>query len=107
MSTTAATEQVKKTVSKPARTQENRLNTESKQKPVEIHQPIDLDTTIDVAREMVKNGASKADAAREVFDMLKSQPRKQVLRVFMEGVGLTKAGAGTYYYNIKKKALSR
>jgi hypothetical protein len=57
------------------------------------------------AQKMMNEGCSKAEAAREVYDKLKGKTRKEVIKVFMEGVGLTKAGASTYYYDIKKKAV--
>jgi len=55
------------------------------------------------------NGPSKADRARtimeEVWDDLQAGKikRKDVIQRFVGEVGLTKAGASTYYGNIKKK----
>lgn len=54
-------------------------------------------------------GTSKADRARkimeEMWDNLQAGEvkRKDVIRRFVDEVGLTKAGASTYYGNIKKK----
>lgn len=55
------------------------------------------------AKKLMEEGNTKADAAREVFDKLKGHERKQIIYAFIEGCGLTKAGAGTYFQNIKKK----
>ena len=55
------------------------------------------------------NGPSKADLARkimeEMWDELKAGKvkRKDVIQRFVGEAGLTKAGASTYYGNIKKK----
>lgn len=51
---------------------------------------------------LVKDGASKAEAARESYALLNEHSRKQVMYVFINGVGLTQAGAATYYQKIKK-----
>jgi len=63
-----------------------------------------------IAKEDKKpNGPSKADRARkimeEVWDDLQAGKikRKDVIQRFVGEVGLTKAGASTYYGNIKKK----
>lgn len=49
-------------------------------------------------------GPSKADLARAIFDKMKDKPRKDVIQAFMDEAKLTKAGASTYYANIKKAA---
>lgn len=46
---------------------------------------------------------SKMDRAVAVFKKMAGKPRKDVVKAFMEEVGLTKAGAATYYQIIKKK----
>lgn len=58
---------------------------------------------IEQAKKLVKDGESKANAAREAYMTLKKHTRKQVLHVFMAGCGLTKAGAATYYQNVKSE----
>ena len=54
------------------------------------------------AQKMVKDGCTKAEASREVFDSINGLERRQVTHVFKVGVGLTNAGAQTYYTNCKK-----
>jgi len=54
------------------------------------------------AQKMVKDGCTKAEASREVFDSINGLERRQVTHVFIVGVGLTNAGAQTYYTNCKK-----
>ncbi len=54
------------------------------------------------AKRSIKDKMKKSEAAREVFDMLKGHERKQIVHVFIEGCGLSKAGASTYYQNCKK-----
>ena len=61
-----------------------------------------MDKAIKEAKQFMKDKWSKADAAREVFDMLKNHERRQVIHVFINGIGLSKAGAGTYYQNCKR-----
>ncbi len=55
------------------------------------------------AKRFIKDKMKKSEAAREVFDMLKGHDRRQVVHVFIEGCGLSKAGASTYYQNCKLK----
>lgn len=63
----------------------------------------DMTNAIAEAKRCVKDKMKKSEAAREVFDMLKGHERKQVVHVFIQGCGLSKAGASTYYQNCKAK----
>ena len=54
--------------------------------------------------EVLKNGGSKADAARSIFEALDGEDREIVIRAFIEGATLTEKGAPTYFYNITRKA---
>lgn len=63
-----------------------------------------------VAQEDKKpKGPSKADRARKIMEEMWDElqagkvKRKDVIQRFVGEVGLTKAGASTYYGNIKKK----
>jgi len=51
-------------------------------------------------------GPSKMDKAQVVFDKMTAdgQARKDIIAAFVKEAGLTKAGAQTYYQNLKKKA---
>lgn len=49
--------------------------------------------------------ASKASVARQIFNSAAPDtPRKDILARFQSDAGLTKAGAATYYQNMKKDA---
>lgn len=56
---------------------------------------------IDQAKKLLKDGCSKAEAAREIYDFMSKMERKHVIQAFIDGCGLTKAGSATYYQNIK------
>ena len=62
------------------------------------------DAAIAKGLEVLKNGGSKADAARSIFDALDGEEREIVIRAFVEGATLTEKGAPTYFYNITRKA---
>lgn len=62
----------------------------------------EMTNAITEAKRFVKDKMKKSEAAREVFDMLKGHERKQIVHVFIQGCGLSKAGASTYYQNCKK-----
>ena len=59
-------------------------------------------------KEKVKNplAESKMKTAKSAYKQLDGYNRKQILWVFMEGCGLTKNGAATYYQKIRKLSLS-
>lgn len=46
---------------------------------------------------------SKADIAREVFEANPNISRGEFIEIMVVKANMTKAGAGTYYYNLKKK----
>ncbi len=62
----------------------------------------EMTNAITEAKRFIKDKMKKSEAAREVFDMLKGHERKQIVHVFIQGCGLSKAGASTYYQNCKK-----
>lgn len=62
------------------------------------------DAAIANGLDVLKNGGSKADAARAIFDALDGEDREIVIRAFVEGATLTEKGAPTYFYNITRKA---
>lgn len=53
---------------------------------------------------VVEKGPTKMDQAREVFDALTNdgKARKEIIAALIKDVGLTKAGASTYYQTLKK-----
>tara|TARA_B110000908_G_scaffold172552_1_gene240716 strand:+ start:6086 stop:6370 length:285 start_codon:yes stop_codon:yes gene_type:complete len=62
-----------------------------------------MKSTVTECKKLIKGGATKAEAAREGFDLLPKYERRQVIHVFIEGCSLSKAGAGTYYQNCRNK----
>lgn len=55
------------------------------------------------SEEPTEKEPSKADQARQVYaEMSETSARKDVIKAFIEVVGLTKQGAATYYYNCTK-----
>jgi hypothetical protein len=48
-------------------------------------------------------GGSKMDRAKAVYNRMAGAARKDVIAAFVSEVGLTPAGAGTYYQQIKSK----
>jgi hypothetical protein len=68
----------------------------------------EMQAAIADAQKMVTEGEmNKAEAAREVYVLLKGHERKQIVHVLINGVGLTKAGAGTYYQNLSKRIAAK
>lgn len=49
------------------------------------------------------SSGSKADQARELYKKNSHLSAAQIKQMFVDLIGLTKAGASTYYYNITKK----
>jgi hypothetical protein len=55
-------------------------------------------------KELTKaGGKTKADVAREIYEMVKGEDREVIVQVFQQGATLTERGAMTYFYNIKRK----
>jgi len=45
---------------------------------------------------------TKAELARQMYPLLKDEPREVIAQAFIEGAGLTSKGAMTYFYNIRR-----
>jgi hypothetical protein len=58
---------------------------------------------VSVGTAMLKQGGSKADAARAIFALIHDQPRDAVIEAFIKGATITPKGAPTYYYNVSRK----
>ena len=50
-----------------------------------------------------EGGPTKMDKAKAIFEQMKGQPRKDILKAFIDEAGLTKSGANTYYFILNKK----
>ena len=53
---------------------------------------------------IIKEGKSKADAARAIYAALKDEDKDLIVAAFVEGATLTPKGALTYWYNCKRWA---
>jgi hypothetical protein len=53
---------------------------------------------------IIKEGKTKADAARAMYDTIKAEPKEVIVAAFVQGATLTEKGALTYWYNCKRKA---
>ena len=70
---------------------------------VMVLQPRSISTTPEKVRvvEVVKEGPTKKDLAREVWAEMAGMKRALVINAMMARAGLSKAGASTYYQNFK------
>lgn len=75
-------------------TQENTVMATKKAKKVEKKSKVKV--------ERKPRTGTKAEKCREIFEANKGAERKDVLAKFVK-IGLSKAGASTYYQNIKKE----
>lgn len=53
---------------------------------------------------LIKEGKSKADAAKVIFEALKTEEKSVVIAAFVQGANLTDKGAVTYWYNCRRKS---
>lgn len=56
---------------------------------------------------VLKEGKTKADAAREIYAIIKDEPKEVVVAAFVQGATLTEKGALTYWYNCKRNAAKK
>lgn len=69
-----------------------------------------IDLTLPLVKEaiaqgkaIIKDGKSKADAARAIYTLIKDEPKEVIVAAFVEGATLTPKGALTYWYNCKRR----
>lgn len=94
-----------------AKTNAKKSQPDNNENPAEssvVVKKIDMsDPTIQQAVEqgmaLIKDGKSKADAARSIYDLLESQGKEVIVAAFIAGATLTEKGALTYWYNCKRK----
>ena len=53
---------------------------------------------------LIKDGKSKADAAKAIYVLIKDEEKEVIVAAFVEGATLTEKGALTYWYNCKRWA---
>lgn len=61
-------------------------------------------STARVKKAVVKDGETKMECSRRIYNAMLNSPRKDVLLEFISQCGLTTAGASTYYSIHKKSA---
>jgi len=69
---------------------------------IDLDKPIVKDA-IAQGKMLLKDGKSKADAARAIFSVLKDKEKNLIVAAFVDGATLTEKGALTYFYNCKRK----
>ena len=73
------------------------------EKPVNLDQP-HVQVAISRGQELIREGRSKADAARVIYDLIKDEEKELVVAAFISGATLTAKGAMTYWYNCRRKS---
>ena len=63
-----------------------------------------IKSAISQGKAIIKEGKSKADAARLIYSLLVSEGKDVIVSAFIAGATLTEKGAITYWYNCKRKA---
>ena len=51
-----------------------------------------------------KSDTTKADVARQMFELIKDEDKDVIAMAFIEGANLTPKGAMTYVYNCQRKS---
>ncbi|MGB8414466.1 MAG: hypothetical protein WCE23_16745, partial [Candidatus Binatus sp.] len=80
--------------------------TEAKVEPakkIDLNKP-SIKEAIAQGKAIIKDGKSKADAARAIYALTKDEPKEIIVAAFVEGATLTPKGALTYWYNCKRRA---
>lgn len=74
-------------------------------KPIEVdlNQPT-IRAAIEQGKALIADGKTKADAARAIFEAIKTEPKEVIVAAFVAGASLTDKGALTYWYNCRRKA---
>jgi len=72
-------------------------------KKVDLNKP-NVKEAIAQGKAIIKEGKSKADAARAIYALLKSEDKNVIVAAFVAGATLTEKGALTYWYNLKRRA---
>jgi len=72
-------------------------------KKIDLAKPL-IKEAIAQGKAIIKDGKSKADAARAIYALIKDESKEIIVAVFVEGATLTPKGALTYWYNCKRRA---
>ena len=93
---------VKNTAKQPEKTEETVPTTVEAVK-VDLSKPT-IQEAIAEGPALIKDGKSKADAARAIYARIASEPKEVIVAAFVEGATLAEKGALTYWYNCKRRA---
>ncbi len=93
-----------KTNAKKSQSENNETPAESpaEAKKIDVSDPA-VQHAIEQGLSLIKDGKSKADAARAIYDLLESQGKDVIVAAFVAGATLTEKGALTYWYNCKRR----
>lgn len=72
-------------------------------KKIDLNKPV-VKEAIAQGQAIIKEGKSKADAARAIYAVLKDEDKDLIVAAFVKGATLTEKGALTYWYNCRRKA---
>jgi len=72
-------------------------------KKIDLNKP-SIKEAIAQGKAIIKDGKSKADAARAIYALTKDEHKEIIVAAFVEGATLTPKGALTYWYNCKRRA---
>ena len=72
-------------------------------KKIDLTKPV-VKEAIAQGQAIIKEGKSKADAARAMYAVLKDEDKDLIVAAFVKGATLTEKGALTYWYNCRRKA---
>jgi len=90
----------KKMVNDPVKSKPLPLSRVKKNQPLEITDV--MKSTIDDCKKSIEIGCTKTKLSREVYDaLIPSHSRKQIIFVYVNGIGLTPSGSATYFQNCK------
>lgn len=87
------------------RTKEGHLAYITREKIVDliVNKESKVESKVKVQRVRVAKGNSKLDQAREIYQAdANRSSRYELIVMFMTKLNMTKSGATTYYYNVKK-----
>ena len=73
-------------------------------KKIDLSKPV-VKEAITQGQAIIKEGKSKADAARAIYAVLKDEDKDLIVAAFVKGATLTEKGALTYWYNCRRKAV--
>lgn len=91
-------------VKNPAKQPEKSTNTQAAETvKFDLSKP-GIQEAIAEGKALIKDGKSKADAARAIYAKISSEPKEVIVAAFVAGATLTEKGALTYWYNCKRKA---